>query len=103
MKCEIEIEGLPEGWEPVAFRVPHHGEYVLFKGNVEKINGKGEVERLIIKKKQPRRIILEETDADNVIVVNGDVYQYQSFRDGTLYNKHKIWRIVEDTGERNDS
>jgi len=94
MKYEIEIEGLPEGWEPVAIRMPHNGEYVLFKGNVEEVDGDGEVERLVVKKKQPRRIVLEETDEDNIL-------PYQAFPGITLYNKKKIWHIVEDSGEKN--
>ena len=34
MKYEIEIEGLPEGWEPVCYRPPNEGEYYLQNGVV---------------------------------------------------------------------
>ena len=65
MKYEIEIEGLPEGWEPVAFRKPLIGEKIFQYGEIHKCTCKAEISSLIVKKKQPRRIVLEETDEDN--------------------------------------
>ena len=92
MKYEIEIEGLPEGWEPVAYRHPFSGEHYLFNGKVQQSARDLQGEYLIVKKKQPRRIVLEETEADNIL-------PYQAFPGITLYNKEKIWLIVEDIGE----
>ena len=94
MKHTIEIEGLPEGWEPVAFRKPLIGEKMFQYGKVHRCNCEAEISSLIIKKKQPRRIVLEETDEDNIL-------PYQAFPGITLYNKKKIWHIVEDSGEKN--
>lgn len=62
MKYEIEIEGLPEGWEPVAYRIPSEGEYYISTDNViEKAGNNHWNPWLIVRKKQPRRIVLEET------------------------------------------
>ena len=61
MKYEIEIEGLPEGWEPVAFRKPLIGEKMFQYGKIHRCNCEAEISSLIVKKKQPRRIVLEDT------------------------------------------
>ena len=63
MKHEIEIPDLPEGWEAVAYRPAIQGvDYVLRNGAVTIYNGFSDTENLlIVRKKQPRRIILEET------------------------------------------
>ena len=64
MKHEIEIPDLPEGWEPVAYRYAHGNEYVLSDGDIEQIRQsieKTSTKRLIVRKKQPRRIVLEES------------------------------------------
>ena len=97
MKYEIEIEGLPEGWEPVAIRKQKLGEHIfcLDTGFVVPADHRTPKAHLIVKKKQPRRIVLEETEADNIL-------PYQAFPGITLYNKEKIWRIVEDSGENDD-
>ena len=97
MKHEIEIEGLPEGWEPVAFRVPVKGDSIIsFSGELQRVPGSYTQPRLIVKKKQPRRIVLEETEEENLKV--GNAYQYQCPVDYlTLYNQPKIWREVKET------
>ena len=64
MKHTIEIEGLPEGWEPVCYRPPNEGEYYLQNGVVYSSIDMT-YPRIIVRKKQPRRIVLEETDEDN--------------------------------------
>ena len=81
MKHEIEIPDLPEGWEPVAYRYAHGNEYVLSDGNVEQIRqsiSETSTKRLIVRKKQPRRIVLDFDDF--IIQIDSD----------------KLWKIVED-------
>lgn len=62
-KHEIEIPYLPEGWEAVAYRhIRSDDEYVLIEGEIRvACNVNKLYEQLIVKKKQPRRIVLEET------------------------------------------
>lgn len=86
MKHTIDIEGLPEGWEPVAFRKPLIGEKMFQYGKVHRCNCEAEISSLIIKKKQPRRIVLEEVEERNSFIKI----------DGIPY------RIVEDSGDKND-
>lgn len=88
MKHEIEIPDLPEGWEPVAYRYAHSNEYVLSDGSIEQIRQsiiETSTKRLIVRKKQPRRIVLEESDIDNYDIV------YRKNVGTTTY-----WKIVED-------
>lgn len=61
MKYEIEIEGLPEGWKPVAYRAPLIHENYLSCNGVEKANSNLLNFWLVVEKSQPRRIVLEET------------------------------------------
>lgn len=107
MKHTIEIEGLPEGWEPVAFRVPEPGEYFFIDDNVE-FSVIASLPYLIIKKKQPRRIVLEETGKNSGSIKVGE---FGLAKDGSFYrcenpnrwgNEYSVWRIVEDSGEKND-
>ena len=55
MKHEIEIPDLPEGWEPVEAMIDPDGSYFGDDGN-QYANAK-----IKLKKKQLRRIVLEET------------------------------------------
>ena len=61
MKHEIEIQDLPEGWEAVAYRTPDAGEYYLGSSGVKLCESSFDTVWLIVRKKQPRRIVLEET------------------------------------------
>jgi len=83
MKHEIEIPDLPEGWEPFAYRVPVEGEYFLSIDNeISHANDNSHwCPWLIIRKKQPRRIVLEETCKEE--------------RKAFLH-AGKYWKIVED-------
>lgn len=95
MKHEIEIPNLPEDLEAVAYRKPKSGEYYLTPDwiTVEALHDY-KLSHLIVRKKQPRRIVLEETEegTDNsrhnhTIYVKGitiDIYS------------NKSWKIVED-------
>ena len=85
MKHEIEIPDLPEGWEAVAYRVPVEGEYYLGSSGVKLCESSFDTVWLIVRKKQPRRIVLDETDIANAEVAFHD-------DDGVW----KYWKIVED-------
>ena len=77
MKHTIEIEGLPEGYEVKNIKVTEKQPW-----------DNGSIAALIyVKKKQPRRIVLEE------ITKHGDYF---------LYFEDRYWRIVEDSGENDD-
>ena len=79
MKHEIEIPDLPEGWEPVEAMIDPDGSYFGDDGN-QYANAK-----IKLKKKHPRRIVLEETDIANAEVAFHD-------DDGVW----KYWKILED-------
>ena len=85
MKHEIEIPDLPEGWEAVAYKVPEVGEYYFGPGGITLARVKFENLWLVVRKKQPRRIVLEETDIDNYEIV------YRKNQGTSTY-----WKIVED-------
>lgn len=100
MKHTIDIEGLPEGWEPVAYRKPIFGEYYFYNDDI--VQGKtGCGQFLIVKKKQPRRIVLEETSEENHLYESG---QHASFSAGefVITGTRNKWRIAEDSGENDD-
>lgn len=99
MKHEIEIEGLPGGWEI---------EKCDIKGDISSNDASFKYINAVIKitKKQPRRIVLEETGKTG----QPEVGEYV-FNNGNLClcrkperwgNEHEIWRIVEDSGEKNE-
>ena len=77
MKHEIEIQDLPEGWEAVSVKLieleSSDSEHAIYASKV------------LAKKKQPRRIVLEETDIDNYEIV------YRKNQGTSTY-----WKIVED-------
>lgn len=58
----IEIEGLPEGWKAVAYRVPKGNIEFVFIENVVRKAKPQDKKCLIVEKIQPRRIVLVETD-----------------------------------------
>ncbi len=82
MKHEIEIPDLPEDLEAVAYRKPKAGEYYLTPDwiTVEALHDY-KLSHLIVRKKQPRRIVLEETCKED--------------RKAFLH-AGKYWKIVED-------
>lgn len=97
MKYEIEIEGLPEGWEPVAYRKPTKGaDYVFENGRVFLCKYDAAFTRLTVKKKQSRRIILEETTEENYRYRSG---QYKSFCIGEfiISGPKYVWREVKES------
>ena len=93
MKYEIEIEGLPEGWKPVAYGVPRIGEYVFINGGVaEWGRGNRDDQLIIVEKIQPRRIVLEETEEKHLgcQTLYIDDTEFMIMTD-------KVWREVKET------
>ena len=101
----IEIPEVPEGWKPVAFRLPLEGEdYITIDGElVRHAVGRKSGPRLIVKKIQPRRIILEDAGeaipeyGNFVLEKNGAFFRWPS-PDRGAYARH-IFKVIEDTGE----
>jgi hypothetical protein len=93
MKYEIEIPDLPEGWEAVAHRLPKTNEHTLSDDN-QVVTTKGiRFPVLIVRKKQPRRIVLEETDKTADPEWNHIIYVKDITID--IYSD-KLWRIVDE-------
>lgn len=93
----IEVEGLPEGWEAVAYRCPENGEYYLENnGIVIKHAGcKQKFPWIIVEKIQPRRIVLEETGRELALTVTIEGYLYGYInKDG--FARYKILREVKE-------
>ena len=83
MKHEIEIPDLPEDLEAVAYRKPKAGEYYLTPDwiTVEALHDY-KLAHLIVRKKQPRRIVLEEVEAGHEKV--------------EFFHDRRYWKTVED-------
>ena len=80
MKHEIEIPDLPEGWDPVEILIDPD-QYNKYVGDDGCLYWDAKIR---MKKKQPRRIVLEETDIANAKT---------AFE---LNNSCTYWKIVED-------
>ena len=72
----IEIEGLPEGWKAIAYRVPKGNIEFVFIENVVRKAKPQDKKCLIVEKIQPRRIVLEETNEERRICY-GEWYESQ--------------------------
>ena len=101
MKYEIEIEGLPEGWEPVCYRPPNEGEYYLQNGVVYSSIDMT-YPRIIVRKEQPRRIVLEEIRCDYTVApgefYGDDIAGFSRNNDDSEIGLHlpkSIWREVK--------
>jgi len=88
MKHTIGIPGLPEGWEPVAYDYAVKNDYVLIGDEVVIATHTHRTKSLIVKKKQPRRIVLEEIPDDLV----SESYSGTCVRIG-----NKWWREVNES------
>ena len=98
-KHTIEIEGLPEGWEPVAFRVPDQSEYYFGRHGLDQATDEwpDRPAAIILQKTKPREITLVETEEDNEHLLNSPMYVNQWVNlDILLVNQPKIWRIKEE-------
>lgn len=63
MKVEIDIEGVPSGYEAVAFRVPHNREECIsFTGKLDRADAAATQPRLIVRKVPPKLVPLEPAD-----------------------------------------
>ena len=95
----IEIEGLPEGWKAVAYRVPKGNIEFVFIENVVREAKPQDKKCLIVEKIQPRRIVLEETNEERRICY-GEWYESQEGKlmrwpyGGKTDGKHRVWREV---------
>jgi len=92
MKHNIEIPGLPEGWEPVAFRVPEYLEYYFSRYGFEQATDEwpDRPAAIIIQKTKPREITIIETD---------ETGYPRPGEFGQQINGHhqmKIWRVKEE-------
>jgi hypothetical protein len=93
MRYEIEIEGIPDGWEAVAHRLPKTNEHTLSDDN-QVVTTKGiRYPVLIIRKKQPRRIVLEET---NKTADPEWIYSIRSNDITINIQSEKLWKIVDE-------
>ena len=88
----IEIEGLPEGWKAVAYRVPKGNIEFVFIENVVRKAKPQDKKCLIVEKIQPRRIVLEETEEKYLGCQTLHI-------DGTeiMIMTNKTWREVKET------
>ena len=93
-KHEIEVEGLPDGYVAVAFRLPLKTEKYFFDGEIHTAFENMAHEYLIIKKKQPRRITFEETDCAGICDLDFSDGVRWTFFDG------KYWCEVKETEEQ---
>ena len=98
----IEVEGLPEGWKAVAYRVPKGNIEFVFIENVVREAKPQDKKCLIVEKIQPRRIVLEETNEERRICY-GEWYESQEGKlmrwpyGGKTDGKHRVWREVKET------
>lgn len=98
-KHTTKIEGLPEGWEPVAYRRPQRGEhYIERNANVCLAPYDCLDSFLILERIKPRRIVLEETNETRK-AKPGEYYEFQGLHfnnnDYETMGAYNIWREVE--------
>ena len=98
----IEIEGLPEGWKAVAYRVPTNGETCWHQSFGIYTVTVPLTQCFIVEKIKPRRIVLEETNEERRICY-GEWYESQEGKlmrwpyGGKTDGKHRVWREVKET------
>ena len=103
-KQTIEVDGLPEGWKVVAYRVPlENKDYILDGDQVLLCCWPPHKNSLIIEKIQPRRIVLEDTGEERSISYGdwyeddeGNVHKYLNKSFGSR-RTYKTWREVKET------
>jgi len=102
----IEVEGLPEGWKAVGYRVGRAGVEHTLDDSMKPMlcHECMTYPVLIVEKIQPRRIVLEETQETRELQ-EGDFYESQA---GYIHqwawghvseSKYKVWREVKETDE----
>ena len=92
-KQTIEVEGLPEGWKVVAYRVPlENKDYILDGDQVLLCCWPTHKNSLIIEKIQPRRIVLEEISKEEYHRL------FHDERCTEIYNlQRSYWKQVKET------
>lgn len=102
-KQTIEVEGLPEGWEPVAYRCAVKGEYLFLSTEVVEATHDHFTPSVIVQKTKPRRIVLEETTEERSVGLgdwyennDGVVGQWSDCGFGSR-QYYKIWREVKES------
>ena len=78
------IEGIPNGWEAVAFKPPVVGEHVFTQGMVILVRRDRKTPYLVIKRVTQDRIIFKKISAEKRIPNNGE---YVSRRNGYCLQK----------------
>lgn len=96
----IEVEGLPEGWKAVAYRIPKIGEHVLGDdGKIWLVQTEQECKQLIVEKIQPRRIVLEETweyhEPEDKDALHTQIFNIDGVSVAKIIS-NKIWREVKE-------
>lgn len=88
----IEIEGLPEGWKAVAYRVPKGNIEFVFIENVVREAKPQDKKCLIIEKIKPHRVVLEKTEEKHLgcQTLYIDDTEFMIMTD-------KVWREVKET------
>ncbi len=95
-KHEIDIKGLPEGWEPVAYRYPIGNiEYVFVDDEIRQAKPTDK-RCLLVRIVQQRRIVLEETGEDNIRYTSGHYANQCIARGVYVADQPKIWREVKE-------
>lgn len=93
-KQTIEVDGLPEGWNAVAYRVPKGNIEFVFIENVVREAKPQDKKCLIIEKIQPRRIVLEETEEKclgcQTLYIDDTEFMIMTA---------KVWREVKETND----
>ena len=99
---DIDIEGLPNGWRAVAYRIPMHNEFTLDDNNNPISTMAISFPCLIVEKIQTRRIVLEETEEERSVSYGdwfqtdeGLIKQWDREDVGSL-GCFKIWREVKE-------
>ena len=88
----IEIEGLPEGWKGVAYRVPKGNIEFVFIENVVRKAKPQDKKCLIVEKIKPHRVVLEKTEEKHLgcQTLYIDDTEFMIMTD-------KVWREVKET------
>lgn len=90
----LPIEGFPEGWEPIAYRKPEVGEFMLRDKGIRLVQEHHlGIETIIVQKNKPRRIVLEETgNANN----QNTTYKVEYEGIHIEYRSNKVWNVVKE-------
>lgn len=101
-KQTIEVEGLPDGWEVIAYRCAVKGEYCFIGDGVVIATHNHLSKSIIIKKSKPSRITFEDTGEIREVNPGEWIYEYGGRfvlwdLNYTSTDKYKIWREVKET------